>query len=168
MTGIALWPCSLPMAIIGVTPANETPFTKGNLAPIFQIPRVCRSVARPAVNRLAATRKAVSLVSSPTAGPTIMGGATTPAYIAATCWRPLVNIFSGGSVSSTGCFSPVWAGLTAKLRNLGCAATAVPPVGYTSAVDAGVMEVVRCGALSSWNRWCRGQCEQRGWLFDAG
>lgn len=143
ITGIASAPCSLPMAIIGVTPANETPFTKGSLAPIFQIPRVWRSVASPAVNRLAATRKAVSLVSSPTAGPTIMGGATTPAYMAATCWRPLVNIFSGGAFRRRDASRRSGRGL---LRC--CETWAVRPRRflrsvYTSAVDATVREVVR-------------------------
>ena len=107
MTAMPSWPRSLPIAIIGVTPANETPLTKGSRAPIFQKPRVWSRVAMPAVKRLAPIRKAVSLAVRPTAGPTIMGGATTPAYIAATCWRPLVNIFSGGRVSSTGCFRSV-------------------------------------------------------------
>ncbi|RPK36201.1 hypothetical protein EES37_27290 [Streptomyces sp. ADI91-18] len=122
MTGIASAPSPLPMAIIGVTPANETPLTKGSLAPIRQNPRVWRRVARPAVKSEAPIRKAVSVAERPTAGPTIMGGATTPAYMAATCWRPLVNIFSGGRVSSTGCLSRTTA--TASLRNLGVSATA--------------------------------------------
>ncbi|GFE21251.1 hypothetical protein Sliba_17040 [Streptomyces nigrescens] len=88
----------------------------------------------PAVKRLAPIRKAVSVAFSPQAGPTIIGGATTPAYIAATCWRPLVNIFKGGRVSSTGCFrSPsdfcpviaATAGLLGFLRRRGPASEAV-------------------------------------------
>lgn len=97
ITAMPSCPRSLPMATIGVTPANETPLTNGSRAPIRQKPSVWSRVAMPAVNRLAPMRKAVSLAVRPTAGPTIMGGATTPAYIAATCWRPLVNIFSGGA-----------------------------------------------------------------------
>ncbi len=91
-----LW--ALPMATIGVTPAKETPLTKGSLAPTFQNPRVWSRVAIPAVKRLAPIRNAVSVGLSPQAGPTIIGGATTPAYIAATCCRPLVNILKGGRV----------------------------------------------------------------------
>ncbi len=73
------------IAVIGATPAKVTPLTKGSRAPIFQMPRVCRKVARPAVKRQAPVRKVSSVPERPTAAPTISGGATTPAYMAATC-----------------------------------------------------------------------------------
>ncbi len=37
------------IAVMGATPAKVTPLTNGNRAPIFQMPRVCRKVAMPAV-----------------------------------------------------------------------------------------------------------------------
>lgn len=40
MTVMPSAPRSLPMAIIGVTPAKETPLTNGSLAPTFEKPRV--------------------------------------------------------------------------------------------------------------------------------
>lgn len=89
-------------AVMGATPAKVTPLTNGSRAPIFQKPRVCRKVARPAVNRQAPVRKVSSVGDRPTAAPTIRGGATTPAYMAATCCRPVVAILSAGSFSSTG------------------------------------------------------------------
>lgn len=73
------------IAVMGATPAKVTPLTKGRRAPIFQTPRVWRKVARPAVNRQAPVRKVSSVPVRPTAAPTIRGGATTPAYMAATC-----------------------------------------------------------------------------------
>ncbi|MGX1116867.1 hypothetical protein RKD37_002230 [Streptomyces ambofaciens] len=99
-------------AVIGATPAKVTPLTKGSRAPIFQMPRVWRKVARPAVNRQAPVRKVSSVALRPMAAPTIRGGATTPAYMAATCCRPVVAILSGGSFSSTG-----WSATAAFLRS---------------------------------------------------
>ena len=132
------------MATIGVTPANETPLTNGSFAPTFQKPSVCSSVAMPAVKRLAPIRNAVSVALSPQAGPTIIGGATTPAYIAATCWRPLVNILKGGRVSSTGCFrspSGFCPGFAATAGLLSISASS--ETGEREAVTEGV----RCGAV---------------------
>lgn len=122
-------------AVMGATPANVTPLTNGSLAPIFQKPRVCRKVASPAVNRQAPVRKVSSVPERPTAAPTISGGATTPAYMAATCCRPLVAIFRAGSFSSTGCLD--WPVGCASVLGSGWAATAAPPVGYTSALTRG-------------------------------
>ncbi|CAM5705457.1 hypothetical protein SVIOM74S_00234 [Streptomyces violarus] len=101
------------IAVIGATPAKVTPLTNGSRAPIFQTPMVCRNVARPAVNRQAPVRKVRSVAVRPMAAPTIRGGATTPAYIAATCWRPVVAILSAGSFSSTG-----WSATAASLRSV--------------------------------------------------
>lgn len=89
-------------AVMGATPAKVTPLTNGSLAPIFQMPIVWRKVARPAVKRQAPVRKVSSVPERPMAAPTISGGATTPAYMAATCCRPVVAILSAGSFSSTG------------------------------------------------------------------
>ncbi len=191
MTGSA-WPgaADSPMAIMGVTPAKETPLTNGSRAPIRPTPSVCSSVAMPAVKRLAPMRTAVSGGSSPTAGPMIIGGATTPAYMAATCWSPLASVFPGGSVASTGCGVPaarpraraeapfcpgarsplrfrrraeVAASVEAAVvrRNLGTGATAVPPVGDRAVAGAEFGE--RCVGGGHGTLAVRGaRCETRG------
>ncbi len=64
------------------------PLTNGSREPIFQIPRVCSSVASPEVSSAAPIRTVSSVLLSPQAAPTISGGATTPAYIAAMCCSP--------------------------------------------------------------------------------
>src|SRR3954453_15963830 len=69
-------------AVMGATPAKVTPLTKGSRAPIFQTPRVCRKVARPAVNRQAPVRKVRSAGERPVAGPPIRGGGAAPGYTA--------------------------------------------------------------------------------------
>ena len=127
------------IAVMGATPAKVTPLTKGNRAPIFQTPRVWRNVASPAVNRQAPVRKVRSVPDRPAAAPTIRGGATTPAYMAATCWRPLVAIFRAGSFSSTG-----WTGTGAASADWADTAGSSGRLN-TSAVDVGVREVVRDG-----------------------
>ena len=52
----AVPPSLVPIARIVETAANEVPWTIGWRAPIFQMPRVCNSVARPEMNRPADTR----------------------------------------------------------------------------------------------------------------
>src|SRR4051812_634047 len=61
-------------AVMGATPAKVTPLTKGSRAPIFQMPRVWRKVARPAVNRQAPVRKVRSAGGTPMAAPPRRGG----------------------------------------------------------------------------------------------
>ena len=81
-------PAVLPMASIEATAANEVPWTSGSFAPIFQMPRVCSSVASPDTSSAAVSRYARSAKGSPSAVPTISGTATTPAYMLITCCRP--------------------------------------------------------------------------------
>ena len=49
-------PCAVPTARMVDTAANEVPCTIGCRAPNFHTPMVCRSVARPEMNRPAETR----------------------------------------------------------------------------------------------------------------
>ncbi len=49
-------PSGAPMAIMVETATNDVPCTIGSRAPIRQTPRVCRSVARPEMNRPALIR----------------------------------------------------------------------------------------------------------------
>src|SRR5665647_386125 len=90
------------MMIIGVTAAKVTPWMTGILIPIFQIPKVWSSVARPQVNKSALIRKAVCDFDRPAAAAIIKGTATAPAYIASTCCNPNMKSFPAGIISSTG------------------------------------------------------------------
>ncbi|MEY9942134.1 hypothetical protein ABH932_006732 [Streptacidiphilus sp. MAP5-52] len=96
------WFCSA-IASIGPIPAEDAALTNGRRLPTrFFTPSVCSSVAAPATSRLAAIRKVSSRAFRPQAGPTISGGATTPAYMAAMCCNAAGTIRRKESFSSTG------------------------------------------------------------------
>jgi hypothetical protein len=60
-------------------------------------------VAMPEISRSALTRIAMSHEPSPTAGPTMSGTATAPAYMMNRCCSPKRNSLSERSTSFTGC-----------------------------------------------------------------
>ena len=76
------------IASIVATPANDTPCTIGSFAPKYLIPRVCKSVANPPTNKLAAISVPISAGFNPAAEPIISGTAMIPPYIVKTCCKP--------------------------------------------------------------------------------
>ena len=76
------------MAVIVATPAKEVPCTSGRREPKNGIPKDCRIVARPPMNRQQAISSACSSGATPAAPPMIRGGAMIPPYMVRTCCRP--------------------------------------------------------------------------------
>ena len=81
-------PAFVATAVIVPTAANDTPCTSGSRAPTYGTPSDCSSVPRPETNSAAVTRIAVAGPSSPAASAMMIGGETTPAYIARMCCSP--------------------------------------------------------------------------------
>ena len=79
---------SVAAAVIVPTAANETPCTSGSCEPTKGTPRDCSSVPRPETNSAAVTIRPTSAPVSPAALPMMIGGVTTPAYIARMCCSP--------------------------------------------------------------------------------
>ena len=72
----------------------------GYLEPMYLLkPNTCIRIAIPLVKRLADTRNAVVLASSPMAPPMIRGTAMVPGHMANTCWKP-TNRFLPGLIFS--------------------------------------------------------------------
>ena len=91
------------MMIIGLSTVNVAPATTGSRTPkIFPMPTDWMTEAMPETSRSALTRMAMSLAPSPTAGPTISGTATAPAYMMNRCCSPSTTSRGAGSTWSTG------------------------------------------------------------------
>ena len=75
-------------AVMVPTAANETPCTSGSCEPTYGTPSDCSSVPRPETNSAAVTSSAVGAGRARRRWPMMIGGDTTPAYIARMCCRP--------------------------------------------------------------------------------
>ena len=92
------------MMIIGFRTVKVAPATTGSLTPkMFEMPADWMIVAIPETSRSALTRVAIWPEFSPTAGPTISGTATAPAYMMHRCCRPKTSSLCSGGTRSTGC-----------------------------------------------------------------
>jgi hypothetical protein len=84
------------MMIIGLSTVNVAPATTGSRTPmILEMPTDWMIEAIPETSRSALTRMAMSALSSPTAGPTISGTATAPAYMMNRCCSPRMSSRGG-------------------------------------------------------------------------
>ena len=91
------------MMIIGFRTVKVAPATTGSRTPmILPMPTDWITEAMPETSRSQLTRMPMSFSFSPTAGPTISGTATAPAYMMNRCCRPSTNSRCAGSTSSTG------------------------------------------------------------------
>ena len=80
------------MMIIGFSTVNVAPATTGIRTPnTLEMPTDWITEAMPETSRSALTSRAMSLESSPTAGPTMSGTATAPAYMMNRCCRPRMS-----------------------------------------------------------------------------
>ncbi|MCU1631219.1 MAG: hypothetical protein JWP64_6168 [Pseudonocardia sp.] len=69
---------------------------------MYGTPRGCSSVPSPETKRAAVTSRAWSVGESPAALAMMIGGETTPAYIARMCCRPKKNALPTETRSSSG------------------------------------------------------------------
>ena len=81
---------------MGANGAKEDPRMIGYLEPMYLLnPNTWIRIAIPLVKRLADTRNAVVLASSPMAPLRIRGTAIVPGHMASTCWKPTSRFLPG-------------------------------------------------------------------------
>jgi hypothetical protein len=95
---LPLDPNWVAIVIIGLSTVNVAPATTGSRTPNTQlIPAAWMIVQMPETSRSAAISSAVWSGLRPTAGPTMSGTATAPAYMMNRCWMPRVMFWRQGS-----------------------------------------------------------------------
>src|SRR5690606_2911907 len=91
----------VPIAIMGVTAANDTPIITGKRIPNMPTPQAWIKVMRPQQSKSALINMVICSLVKPSASPIISGTATAPAYITITCCKPKVDKRPIGNTSST-------------------------------------------------------------------